>query len=239
MRAFNAILLLALLLPPLGCSRDEPVGEFIEREEKRYSQGNEELLIRHFFRDRRGGTFVDVGAFQWKDNSTTYYLEQHLGWSGLAIDANARLAKQYEQNRPRTRFYSYIVTDHGGTEEDFYLAGPVSSTSKEHVEQFGLEGRKTRVATTTLDALLEQAGVEHIDFLSMDIEEGEPAALAGFDIERYRPELVCIEASNVKVRAKIIPYFEEHGYERIEEYLKYDAVNWYYTPSGSPGPFGR
>ena len=47
--------------------------------QKLYSANNEELIIRHFFNDRRGGVFVDVGSWHWKESSTTYYLEKHLG----------------------------------------------------------------------------------------------------------------------------------------------------------------
>ena len=46
----------------------------------RYSQFAEEWIIRDFFKDRRGGTFVDVGANHYKQDSTTFYLEEHLGW---------------------------------------------------------------------------------------------------------------------------------------------------------------
>ena len=84
------------------------------------------------------------------------------------------------------------------------------------------------VPAITLDDLLEQNGVEKIDFLSMDIEGHEPAALAGFDIERFAPELVCIEASGDK--EAILAYFAEHGYERIDRYLEFDVMNWYFKP---------
>ena len=57
----------------------------LESGEKLYSQHDEELLIRHFFGDRRGGFFLDVGAGHYRRNSTTYYLEKHLGWSGVAV----------------------------------------------------------------------------------------------------------------------------------------------------------
>ena len=63
----------------------------------------------------------------------------------------------------------------------------------------------------------------------MDIEEPEPAALAGFDIERFRSELVCIEASP-SIQAAILGYFRQHGYVRIDRYLEFDYVNWYFTP---------
>ncbi len=202
--------------------------------EKLYSQFDEELVIRHFFDDRRQGFFVDVGAYHWKNYSTTYYLEKHLSWSGIAIDAVRAFRGGYEKHRPRTRFFNYIVTDHSGTQETLYLAGPVSSTKKDHVADLDPslrdhELREIQVPTITLNELLDENGVTEIDFLSMDIEQGEPAALAGFDIGRFRPELVCIEAFPL-VRDQIAAYFEEHAYERIDEYLAYDEGNWYFTP---------
>ena len=57
------------------------------------------------------------------------------------------------------------------------------------------------------------------------------AALAGFDIDRFRPELVCIE-SHTSVSKRIHEYFTHHGYELIEKYLPYDTLNWYFRPRG-------
>ncbi len=28
----------------------------------------------------------------------------------------------------------------------------------------------------------------------------------------------------------VLKYFTEHGYERIEEYVPHDTVNWYFMP---------
>jgi hypothetical protein len=136
----------------LGCGASEH-RDILGTEKKLYSQFDEELVIRDFFQDRRGGVFLDVGASQPGDNSET----------------------------------------------------------------------------TTLDKVLDDRGIQKIDFLSMDIEESEPAALAGFDIDRFRPELVCIEAVD-RIQPQLLAYFEKHGYERIERYLERDAVNWYFTP---------
>ena len=210
---------------------------------KLYSQHDEELIIRHFFDDRREGFFLDVGAWMWKEASTTYYLESHLGWSGIAIDAQKSLAADYKKHRPRTQFFSYLITDHSGDTGTLYVAGPISSADESHLDIFKkhperfpgavmLETTPMKVRTITLNDLLERSGVDEIDFMSMDIEGSEPPALAGFDIERYRPELVCIEVSG-KTQAAVAEYFAAHGYERIDEYLKHDYVNWYYTPKSS------
>ena len=238
--AISAVaLLLAVVYAMVSQERSPRVDDILTEGTKLCSQFDEELIIRHFFHDRRGGYFVDVGASEWQRNSTTYYLEKHLGWSGIALDALPWLADGYAKYRPRTKFLNYIVTDHSGTEETFYAAGEVSSTKKEHMEQFAggesFRPQEIKVPTITLNELLDQLGIAKIDFLSMDIEQGEPAALAGFDIERFRPDLVCIEAA-VSVRPHLIEYFADHGYERIEEYLEYDKVNWYYKPKTAPAP---
>jgi hypothetical protein len=94
--------------------------------------------------------------------------------------------------------------------------------------------RELKVPVSTLDALLREQGVEKIDFLSMDVEEHEPQALAGFDIDHFRPELVCIEAHEA-VREPIARYFAVHGYERIDAYLRYDGINWYFRPRPGRG----
>src|SRR5918992_613419 len=43
----------------------------------RQSMNFEEWIVRDFFRDRSGGTFVDVGSADYKANSNTWYLETH------------------------------------------------------------------------------------------------------------------------------------------------------------------
>ena len=117
--------------------------------------------------------------------------------------------------------------------QTLFAAGSLSSVVEDHIELFPdnseFASGPVQVKTITLNELLDQRGVEKIDFLSMDIEQAEPAALAGFDIERFRPELVCIEATE-SVRKAIAAYFDAHGYERIDAYLSYDPVNWYYRP---------
>jgi hypothetical protein len=71
--------------------------------------------------------------------------------------------------------------------------------------------------------------VQRIDFMSMDIETWEPKALAGFDIDRFKPQLVCIEVHE-EVRQQIIDYFARHRYVVVGKYLRADPVNLYYTP---------
>jgi FkbM family methyltransferase len=224
----------ALLLLTLSACRHRAPANILTAGTKLYSQHDEELLIRHFFNDERGGVFLDVGCWDWKEGSTTLYLEERLGWSGLAVDAQAEVREGYEKHRPRTKFFNFIVTDRAEGMGELFVAGQISSINEDHVEQFpGAQWYQTAplvVPTTTLNDLLAQNGVQRIDLLSMDIEGAEPKALAGFDIQKYTPRLVVIESSP-HVQEPILQYFATHGYERIDDYLTYDAVNWYFRPA--------
>ena len=198
-----------------------------------YSQHNEELIVRDFFHDRRDGVFLDVGCASPVTDSNTYYLEKHLGWSGIAVDALPEFAQPWERKRPRSRFFNFYVSDHAGTVEPFYRAA-LRGTSSVRKPETGPGGREMaseeiQVPTTTLTKLLDTNGVPHVDFLSMDIEGHEPAALSGFDIERFRPALACVEAKPEN-REKITGYFAAHGYERLDRYREHDPVNYYFAP---------
>jgi FkbM family methyltransferase len=198
----------------------------------RNSRNAEEWVVRDFFQDKRGGVFLDVGAADAREWNNTYFLETTLGWSGLAIDAEPAFAPQYARLRPRTRFFSLFVSDVSDADETFYVPtnGPLGATSNSDFarrDEGPVEVRSVR--TITLNDLLAREGTARLDFLSMDIELSEPRALAGFDIERYRPALVCIEA-HPEVRQHLIDYFHRHHYIVVGKYLGVDAQNLYFMP---------
>jgi hypothetical protein len=96
-----------------------------------------------------------------------------------------------------------------------------------------------QVPTVSLDTLLRNAGIERFDFLSMDIELAEPKALAGLDLARFRPALVCVEA-HPEVRQQILDYFADRRYVVIGKYLRVDEMNLWFMPLGAsvtPFPF--
>jgi FkbM family methyltransferase len=196
-----------------------------------YSQDDEETLIRAFFDDRRNGVFLDVGAGDPVKNSTTYYLEKHLGWHGLAVDALAEYAADYAHLRPATRFFSYFVGDKSGGERDFYASPERDFSSGTGDDPRGGAYQKRQVSTITLDDLLAREGVAHVDFLSLDIEGAEPAALAGFTIGRYQPSLACVEIHSAGHGRAISEYFTLHGYREVTAYRSMDPINRYFAPA--------
>ena len=198
----------------------------------RFSSGVEEWIIRNFFQDKRNGVFLDVGANHYRDTSNTYFLESQLGWSGVAVDALEEFGPDYVIHRPRTKFFALFVSDVPGDTATLFVPATnrqTASVSHDFTVKEGDPGRPRQVPTTTLNVLLEQQGIERLDLLSMDIELAEPKALAGFDIRRYRPALVCIE-SHPDVRQQILDYFRAADYQVIGKYLRMDPNNLYFRP---------
>jgi len=203
-----------------------------------YSQGVEEWLIRDYFQDRRDGFFVDVGANHYKDASKTYYLESALGWSGVAIEPQQELGADYVKFRPRTKFLPFFVSDVSHETATFYIlshGSQIASSDPEFVKAWGKPGEVRTVPTITLNDLLDTEKVKRIDFLSMDIELHEPKALKGFDIDRFKPAFVCIEAL-LPVRQQILDYFTRHRYALVGKYLWLDEEDLYFEPVDAKPP---
>jgi hypothetical protein len=197
-----------------------------------YSGGPEEWIIRDVLQDARGGIYADVGAFKAIYGSNTYYLEHDLGWRGLAVDAVGDYADEWRRERPRAEFVSAFVDAVDGQQRTLHISDDhpsVASATEDFVALFKKPNRAITVTTATLDSLLTRAHLERLDFISLDIELGEPAALAGFSIDRYRPRLVCVEAQ-APVRQAILDYFTRHRYRLIGRYLKVDDLNLYFEP---------
>jgi hypothetical protein len=165
------------------------------------SENNEEWIVRDFFNDKRDGVFVDVGANHYRQRSNTYFLEVEREWSGMAIDA---------QYVPKNLL--------------------VASSSRPFAEEKGGAAESRDVPTITLTDLLTREHMRTFDFLSMDIELGEPKALAGFDIDRFTPSLVCVEA-HPQVRQQILDYFARHRYVIVGKYLRAEPKNLYFSPA--------
>ncbi len=212
--------------------------EWIDLEHRyrtRYSRNAEEWAIRDFFQDKRGGIFVDVGSNDPRTENNTYFLEATLGWSGVAIDAMQEFAPEYARYRPRTHFFGLFVSDVSNVAEDFYIPTlwPLGASDKRaYAERDGGPVEVRKVRTITLNDLLAGERLDHVDFVSMDIELAEPRALAGFDVERYHPTLVCVEA-HPQVRQAILDYFHRHHYVVVGKYMGVDTQNLYFMPASS------
>src|ERR1700680_1122118 len=181
------------------------------------------------------GVFVEVGANDPILLSQTHHLER-VGWDGILIEPLRECAERLRSTR-RARVYELAAgaPEDEGRELPLLVAGALSTLNPSIVENVRHQEVR-RVPVRTLDSLLAEAGIDRVDFLSVDVEGAELAVLRGFSIPRYRPRLILVE-DDVQDRTKH-DYLEAEGYKLGRR----NALKNLYVPKGTPfaiSPFGR
>ncbi|MBK5296201.1 MAG: FkbM family methyltransferase [Vicinamibacteria bacterium] len=151
--------------------------------------------------------------------SNSYRLERDLGWSGVAVDALEQFAKPFVGDSDHGE-----ATLHVDPEQALISSGDEGFTAT-----FTSKAVPIQVRRRTLDSILREAGIQKVDFVSLDIELGEPAAPRAFNLAYYKPELLCIEA-HAKSRQAILDIMARAGYVVVGRYLRVDEPNIYFMP---------
>lgn len=200
--------------------------DFIERKSYRFCIGKEleQKFISQFFNDKHSGFFVDVGANHPVIDSQTWHLEQ-IGWKGLLIEPLNEYCSLLREQRTALVVQSACSSpDNQGVKLPMLVAGALSTLDNQTIAR-GINinnSRKEFVECRTLDSILEETGVEKIDFLSVDIEGHELEMFKGFSLKKWKPSLILLEdhiINHDKYRFMI-----RHGYKNI---FRTGLNNWF------------
>ncbi|KKT29432.1 MAG: Methyltransferase FkbM family [Candidatus Azambacteria bacterium GW2011_GWC2_45_7b] len=126
-----------------------------------------------------GMTVVDIGAH------IGYFarvLSKLVGRAGAVYafepdEANFKMLKSNTEHLKNVKTYQLAVSDRRGS-VDFYLSGGRSGNHST-IAGVVLDQKKVTVEAVDLDSFFVDAKIQRVDFIKMDIEGGEPAALAG------------------------------------------------------------
>jgi len=90
--------------------------------------------------------------------------------------------------------------------------------------------KSINVKTETLTNILNQEGVENVDFLSIDVEGTELEVLKGIDLQIFRPKLILLEDKHF--------YLTKHRFLKKNGYILVQRLNrnCWYIRKGSPLP---
>src|SRR5688500_1440642 len=92
-----------------------------------FSQEGEDLILRHIFKGKREGFYVDVGAYHPMRFSNTY-LFYSMGWRGINIDATPGSMSAFRAVRPRDTNLQLAISDRNETLTLMMFDEPVLST---------------------------------------------------------------------------------------------------------------
>jgi FkbM family methyltransferase len=184
-----------------------------------YGQQGEDQILWSLFPKGYRGTYLDVGALDGKLFSNTYSFEL-AGWKGICVEAHPNYIQILKRNRPNS-IVIHAAIAHKDKKSVIFNAnsrGSLSSLTtemKEHFKKFGkffTGWKQVKVPMKTINTVLRENNFEYIDVMSMDIEGGEPAALMGFNINKYKPKILVIEALNDTKKNAINKYMKNSGY---------------------------
>ena len=188
-----------------------------------YSQDGEDFYLSRNFNLKKPGFFVDIGSADPIRANNTYWFYLR-GWRGLCVEATPDLSNLYKKHRPKDKFINAFVGNQRGNREFFIFNEPFLNTGcperkKYLVEKTDYKFQKAIcVPQLPLREIFSQNLSKNtkIDFMSLDVEEGELEVLESNDWTRYRPRLIIMEVLNQN-REKIgenptVEFLKRQGY---------------------------
>jgi len=166
------------------------------------SQFGEDKKIIKLFKEKRNGTYLDLGCFHPIRQNNTYLLHK-LGWKGINIDLNPVSIELFNIARPKDINICIAISGKKGTKNLFFdhELSSLNTISKNHTlflkEAFGKKNLKKKIIkTNTLNNILKENKIKKIDFMNIDIEGNELEVLKTLNFQKLDIKVICIEIVN-------------------------------------------
>ena len=179
---------------------------FIKR--KRYSQCGEDVFIDNFFRAKKKGTYVDIGAFNPIKYNNTLLLYQR-NWRGINIDLNQTSIDMFNILRPEDKNICAIINISNIKTKVYIenLFSPLNTISKKFSKNLSKKKIYSKKNKKFNDLIKHQ-----FDFLNIDIEGMDFKVLKSINLRFYQPKLICIEIFGNKNFLKVKKYLKQRKY---------------------------
>lgn len=200
-----------------------------------FSQNGQDNDIIEYFKYKKEGLFIDIGAYDGITYSNTYLLEKEYRWHGYCVEPQTQLYNILVKNR-NCNTWKGAVSDINGRRNLYIPTNNEPNASLEIKPCIC----PVEVITTTLYDFLQQIKVkEEIDLLSIDVEGHEEKILSKFfkdntsGKKQYNFNFICCETNrhldNGTQAKKIFELLYENNYSFIcnnvyDDYYKKKSI---------------
>ena len=179
-----------------------------------YSQCQEDVFLnQHIFKNKRNGTYIELGALDGVLYSNTKFFEDALNWTGILIEPHPDKFQLLAQNRPKNHLFNALVSCHKEELPFRYfvnyhaaVSGVETTLSQHHFDNYfesNNEWNKSLPQNTilmrpkSLTAIVKETGLTNIDLLSLDVEGHEFEVLQSWDFS-VPIDVILIETLGVQ-----------------------------------------
>lgn len=162
----------------------------------------------HFFKGKKNGVFLDIGASDGVSGSNTYYFEKQKGWKGVCFEPLPGIFDELAKNRKCICIQGCAASKPGKAQfltiksdsSIHMLSGLVSSFSSDHLSKIDKEVSRHKsdqevveVECFRVNDILARNQLNEVDFCSIDTEGSELEILKSIDHDQYHIKVFCVE----------------------------------------------
>ena len=195
--------------------------------QKTYSQLKQDLKVLEFYKYKKNGYFIEIGANNGIELSNTYLLEKDYNWKGICVEALPDKFQELIKNRTSININKAVYNKTG--EILNFSSDNLGSGITELIDKY-LDVKKKeqiKVETITLNDILDNNNAPtFIDYLSIDTEGSEYIILSAVNFNKYKFGIIHLEHNYVEPRrtdmknlllSKDYKYLGENAYD--DEYV--------------------
>lgn len=194
------------------------------------SENGQDLFALFSNKYKRGGTFLEFGAYDGVTFSNTFLLERLLNWSGVLLDPIPRHFEEMKLNRNCISIHAAITA----SKKEFVkiLESPASNLSKP-VSKRSITDKTHKVLAFTLSEIIDKYfPTKSLDFLSIDVEGEDLEILATIDFSKYEINSICVEHNSRIGPDGLLKYMEKSGYALVGN--EYSGNDFWFIRQGQP-----
>ena len=194
-----------------------------------YSNWGLDMLADDFFKKKNDGVFIDIGCHHPFLNNNTYRLYKR-GWVGINIDLDFNTIDLFNFFRKKDLNIQAAVSDKE-EERNLFFFHNRSAVNTLSIESGSNAKEIKKINTKSLNSIIENSIFKNkkINLISIDVEGFEMNVLNGFDINKYKPDLVILEFIDVKIKEYYFQNIDNVLNSNIYKFMDkndYKLINW-------------
>jgi FkbM family methyltransferase len=203
-----------------------------------YAQNFEDVILWRVLSDVENGFYVDVGAADPEEDSVTRAFYDR-GWSGINVEPLDEYFQKLQQARSRDTNLKVALGREAGQRTLHAFAGTGLSTLDPLIgarhKAAGLQAHEVVVPVLTLGKVLEDCAPSTIHFLKIDAEGSEKEVLEGMNLDRTRPWIIIVEATEPRSCVDSRDPWELLVTSRGYSFAYFDGLNCFYVSDETAG----